>query len=96
MRPPPEIGSIYERVNILFPSDDVGCYKSWQRCIESNRCHKVLDLGLQRKHKTIKNSTMVKVVDAKRDEDQVDEYHGTKVGNILVLKKSITTKWSSL
>lgn len=94
MRPPPEIGSIYERVNILFPSDDVGCYKSWQRCIESNRCHKIL--GLQRKHKTIQNSTMVKVVDAKRDEDQVDEYHGTKVGNILVLKKSIATKWSSL
>ena len=30
---------------------------------------------------------MVKVVDAKRDEDQVDEYHGTKVGNILELKK---------
>lgn len=34
---------------------------------------------------------MVKVVDAKRDEDQVDEYHGTKVGNrpTLVLKKKI-------
>ena len=38
---------------------------------------------------------MVKVVDAKRDEDHVDEYHGTKVGNTL-LKKNITTKWSSL
>ena len=35
---------------------------------------------------------MVKVVDAKRDEDHVDEYHGTKVGNTLVLKKKYYNK----
>ena len=44
---------------------------------------------------------MVKVVDAKRDEDQVDEYHGTKVGNrptlVDLLKKIyiLQQKWST-